>query len=299
MELKLVHTSTKDDLRLAGLLYTGEVKSTCAAIYIHGFTSDFFSFPFPLKIASDLSRSGVATVVAQTRGTGLHMEFLRTSMLESTYIGSYHEIIEEAYLDIDAWIEALQKQGYNEFVLVGHSYGTHKVVRYLYEGTYQASVKKLVLLGPFDKNAYVQKKSGDAWPQQVIEAEKKIADGKGKEIIPNTFDDYPMTMNTFHSWYKPGKLNEIWDFYRMDTYDFPVWKELSLPIQVITGTDDEAFDFPEFYSKEAVYEKMRELFSSGEVVVLTGSGHCFVGYEDEVAAKITTFVQSYSQQPQQ
>ena len=46
----------------------------------------------------------------------------------------------------------LQKiQGYSEFILAGHSLGTIKSVRYLFEGEYADTIRSLILLAPFDK----------------------------------------------------------------------------------------------------------------------------------------------------
>lgn len=289
----LIHTTTSDDLQLSALQY-GDIQgdNQRAVIYVHGFTGDFYTWPFSSEMGKSIAEKGGMLLAIQTRGTGLYTEFLKTSRLEEKYIGSYYEILEEAYLDIDAWILWLQSQGIKEVVLAGHSLGTLKVTRYLFEGTYTQLVKKISLLGPFDKNAYVEQKSGEKWHEHVNYALKMMEEGKGQEIIPSTFDDFPMTYQTFYSWYRPSELNEMWDFYRMNSYDFPLWKKVSLPVQIITSADDESLDYPQFYKKDQAYDCMKKHIAGVEIVVSPSGGHCFLGQDTFVAKKFCQFVNS-------
>jgi pimeloyl-ACP methyl ester carboxylesterase len=287
----LQQTFTSDGLQLSALRY-GEIQgqNQRAVIYVHGFTSDFYSWPFVSEMGKAIASEGGVFLAIQTRGTGLYTELIDSTRTISKYIGSYYEILEEAYLDIDAWILWLQSQGITEIVLAGHSLGTLKVTRYLFEGTYTQLVKKISLLGPFDKNAYVEQKSGEKWHEHVSHALKMTEEGKGQEIIPPTYDDFPMTYQTFYSWYRPSDFNEMWDFYRMDTYDFPLWKKVSLPVQIITSADDESLDYPQFYAKNQAYECMEKHITGVELVVPPSGGHCFLGQETFVAEKFRQFV---------
>lgn len=291
VNVNLVQTTTADDLYLSALQY-GELKGEVqrAVVYVHGFTSDFYTWPFVSEMGKEIASKGGVFLAIQTRGTGLYTELIDSTRKISKYIGSYYEILEEAYLDIDAWILWLKEQGVTDIVLAGHSLGTLKVTRYLFEGTYKQDVKKLSLLGPFDKNAYVEKKSGVKWHEQVNHALKMIEEGKGLEIIPPTYDDFPMTYQTFYSWYRPGELNEMWDFYRMESYDFPLWKKVSLPVQVITSADDESLDYPEYYKREQAYDCIKKHIPGVDLVVPPTGGHCFLGQEKHVAAEFCRFV---------
>lgn len=286
----LVQTTTADDLVLTGLLNRPGVKNDIC-LYIHGFISDFFSHTFVKKLAEASVSKGIAFLAGQTRGTGMHTEILKSNHLDSKYIGSYYELLEEAYLDIDAWISYLKGLGYSKFILIGHSLGTHKVVRYLFEGTYKADIIKLSLLGPFDKNAYVEKKSEGKWHEYVEAAKALVESGEGLKQIPDTYDDFPMTFQTFYSWYKPSELNEMWDFYRHKDYSFPIWDKVKVPVQIVTGSKDESLEYPEFFTREEAYEKMKEKITDLDLQIVEGSGHCFVGYEDEIARIIGDFLE--------
>jgi len=130
MNYDLIQAKTEDDIFLNGLYVPGDTTRT-ACIFIHGFTADFYSHAFYHSIADTLRAQSNALILAQTRGTGLQTEFLKPDG-EGVFIGSYYEKLEEAHLDITAFIDYLYKQGYSDIALAGHSLGTLKAARYLF-----------------------------------------------------------------------------------------------------------------------------------------------------------------------
>src|SRR5689334_141118 len=143
----LVQTTTKDNLILSGLYSFGD-KNKEAIIFIHGFGTDFYTHKFPQEIGDALNSNQNAYVLAQNRGTGLFTEFVSGDRSKGIYLGSYYEKIDDAHLDISAWINYLKAEGYTKFILMGHSLGTIKSVRYLYEGDFANEISRLILLAP-------------------------------------------------------------------------------------------------------------------------------------------------------
>lgn len=284
----LVQVFTGDDLQLTGLLKSGDKKKT-AYVFIHGFTGDFYSNAFYHSIAEKLAGQGNAIVLCQTRGTGLNTEFLKRNGKE-VYIGSYSERIEDAHLDISAFIESLMKEGYQEIALIGYSLGTIKVVRYLFEGHFKKIISKVVLLAPFDKNAFLERKSPGKWKEFVSKAEQMVADGRGTDVVPvPEYEDYPMTYECYVSWYNQTDLSRMWDFYDKK-YDFPIMKKITVPVKVILGSKDEFVNYPEFdVSPKRVLEIMRKNVGRCETVLVEGADHCYVGFEDRVAEEVAKF----------
>lgn len=280
-QLNLVTTVTEDKLILHGLYHEAD-KSKPAVIYIHGFETTFYAHKFVHKIAEKFDSNETPYILAENRGTGIITEFINTDGV-GKYYGSFREKLEEAHLDISAWIEFLQQEGYEKIILMGHSLGTIKSVRYLFEGKYANMIQSLILLAPFDKNAYLEVKNKDEWKKHVEIAKEKIDNGQGLGSIPDTFDDYPMSFITFYSWYKPGDLSEMFDFYRKD-YDFPVLNKIDIPVKVIFGGKDVFAFFPEEFNQDA--RDIKQIFERNikncEVTVLPESGHVFRGFEDEV-----------------
>lgn len=278
--LNLVTTVTEDKLILHGLYHEAD-KSKPAVIYIHGFETTFYAHKFVHKIAEKFNQSNTTYLLAENRGTGIITEFINTDGV-GKYYGSFRERLEEAHLDISAWIEFLKNEGYEQIILMGHSLGTIKVIRYLSEGKYADSVKGLILLSPFDKNAYVEVKTKGEWKKHVEIAKEKIDNGQGLESIPDTFDDYPVSFITYYSWYKSGDLSEIFDFYSKD-YDFPVLNKINIPVTAVLGGKDNFLFFSQF-NKDAF--EIKDILESNipncTATVLPDAGHVFRGFEEVV-----------------
>ncbi len=288
MTYDLIQVFTEDNLKLTGLA-TKEAKDKTAYIFIHGFEADFYSHNFYHALVEKLSSQDNVCILAQHRGTGSHTEFVKKDGT-GEHIGSFYEKIEDAHLDISAYVEYLLNSGYQKIGLIGHSLGTIKSVRYLFEGKYKDKIESLILLAPFDKNAYIQRKSQDKWKEYLKIAEKKISEGKGGQIVPlPEYEDYPITYNTFVSWYNQTDLSCMWDFYRKD-YTFPVLKQTNIPVLAILGSEDDFMIFPEFgVSPESALNKIKEVVKDSETVLLQGSGHTFFGFEDQLATAIASF----------
>lgn len=284
-----IQVTTKDQFKLNGLYKVGD-KTKPAVIMIHGFTSDFYSHKFYHSISQKLEAQGNAVILAQTRGTGIVTEFLKTDG-SGEHVGSYYEKIEEGHLDITAFIKFLFDEGYSEIILTGHSLGTIKSVRYLFEGEYKDKIKKLILLAPFDKNAFMEVKAPNKWYEFVEIAKQKIEDGKEKEFVPvPEYEDFAMSYQTFYSWYIQDDLSCMWDFYRRD-YDFPTMKKINIPTKVIIGSKDEYLSYAGFgTTTESCMEIIKKNIKDCETVIIEGSEHCYGGFEDQVADEVANFV---------
>lgn len=240
----LIRVTTQDQIHLHGLYKAGDT-SKSAVILIHGFTSDFYSNDFYHTIASSINKSGHAVILAQTRGTGLHTEFVKSDQSE-VYIGSFYEKIEDAHYDISAFIEFLKQAGYTSITLSGHSLGTIKSVRYLFEGKHKADISKLILLSPFDKNVFMHMKGEANWEKYLKIAEDKITSGHGTDLVPvPEFEDYPLTYETFVSWYNHTPLSCIWDFYKQP-FKSEILSQIDIPVRVILGEKDEFTNYPQY-----------------------------------------------------
>jgi predicted alpha/beta-fold hydrolase len=285
----LVQVVTSDKLNLSGLYQPGD-KNKTAVIAIHGFNGDFYSHTFYHDIADQLKKQGNALVLAQTRGTGIRTEFIKTDR-SAKYIGSNYERIEDAHIDITAFMQFLQAEGYTDIALLGHSLGTIKIVRYLSEGELADMVSKLVLLAPFDKNAFLEDKASNRRDEFVSIAKAKIDAGQGEEIVPvPEFEDFPVSYTTFHSWYHSSELSNMWDFYRAD-YDFPIMRGIQVPVKALLGSEDHFVTFPKFNEDAAsALACIKANIPDVETVLLKGTGHAFQGQEKIVAKEVAEFL---------
>lgn len=289
---QLVKVTTADNLQLSGLYQDGSVEKT-AYILIHGFTADFYSHPFYHTIAAKLKIAHSALILAQNRGTGLHTEFIMPNG-EGKYLGSFYEKIEEAHLDISAFIKLLLEEGYTKIGLIGHSLGTIKVVRYLFEGEYKNNISELILLAPFDKNAFMERKAPGQRNKFLSSAKDMIDSGHGRDIVPvPEYEDYPMTYENYVSWYEDNDLSNMWDFYRKG-YGFPILQKIDIPVKVIIGENDEFTTYPEFDETPAkILEIMKKHLNKCQTFLVEDSNHTYFGHEDEVADLVMENSENY------
>jgi pimeloyl-ACP methyl ester carboxylesterase len=281
---------TRDGLRLAGNYLEGDRHKT-AVLFIHGFTTDFYTMPFYHVAAERLRQANTAILFAQTRGTGVVTEIIKEDF-SNIFLGSYYERLEEAHIDITAHIEFLLSEGYQKITLMGHSLGTLKVTRYLFEGEHKGIIEKLILLSPFDKDAYMLRKLGEQKFRECVKvAEQKVAEGRGREIVPvPEFEDYAMSYQTYVSWYTQSELNSLWDFYRKEN-EFLLLQQINIPVKVIIGGEDDFLHFPEFeVTIDSALAKMKQHIQHCEVVVLPGCEHIFTGFEDQLAEEVVQFL---------
>jgi predicted alpha/beta-fold hydrolase len=110
MKNKLLHVTTSDGLYLHGYYAPSEDKKT-AILYIHGFEGNFYQNTFVHVLACELEEKGIGFLTGNTRGCGKDTDFCTTDGLYKR-IGSRYEVLEEAHLDITAWLTFLSREGY-------------------------------------------------------------------------------------------------------------------------------------------------------------------------------------------
>lgn len=104
---------------------------------------------------------------------------------EKILAGSAYECIKDSIFDIDGAIIHLQKLGYKNFYLIGHSTGANKVVIYNYYKP-DNKVKKYLLLAGGDDTGYHYSFLGESkYKNALLISKKKIAEGKGQKKNAN------------------------------------------------------------------------------------------------------------------
>lgn len=286
----LVSTVTKDNLYLHGLLIEGD-KEKPAIIHIHGFQGDFFTNEFVMSIAREFKKNNVTFLTVQTRGTGIESELYTTTPSKGKVIGSSFELLEEAYIDIDAWIEFIQKKGYKNIVLEGHSLGTMKIVRYLFEGNNKEDIKKLILLAPFDIIQLAKQSTKGKWEEYLKIAEQKVEEGKGIEIIPNEFLDAKMSYQTYVSHHKKTDFEYMFAFHDK-SYKFPILNQIKIPVKVIVGKNDPYFHPSNLKNPEEAINILSKNIKSFEYKLVENAGHIYTNQEEFVADEVFKFINS-------
>lgn len=282
----LVQTTTTDNIRLHGLLVPGDI-SKPAVLHIHGFEGDFFTNGFINPEAKALHNDNITFLTVQTRGMASDYLFHTTDDKWKRY-GAHFEKHEEAYLDIDAWINFLKKQGYKKIILQGHSLGTVKIIRYLFEGSYPEVITKLILLAPFD-NIYMAESFTDKWKGQVKEAKQKVKDGKGEERTPKDWWDINISYQSYVSWLDDNDYTHMFNFHDK-SYSFPLLNKIQIPVKVIVGTKDEFLHTSNPEHPEEAMEILKKNIKQFSYRLIEGAKHSYAGYEAEVVKEIMNFI---------
>jgi pimeloyl-ACP methyl ester carboxylesterase len=283
---KLLQVATSDGLYLHGY-YVPSVDKKVAVLHIHGFEGNFYENNFVHVLADELEKARIGFLTVNTRGNGRDTDF-NTVNGECRRIGARYELLEDAHIDISSWLKFLVSEGYKEIILQGHSLGTMKVVRYLFEGELKNKVNRLILLSPFDKKGFmvVQKKNTE---KLLEEAKKMVDNGKGDELITPEFGEGTTSYKTFISWYKQDDLGKMFEFCS-PKYDFPILKQIEIPTKIIVGSIDEYFYPTNPEHPEEAMEMLIKNIPNSKGKIIEGAVHSFKPYEDVMAREVKSFI---------
>jgi len=178
IQTQLCTFKTADNERLHGLLFTPpQDQSDLALLFVHGVAMNFYLPPLAL-FGEALAKRRYHCFVINTRG---HDWISRAGNL-SKFGGSAYENIEECIPDLDAALDWLRRQGYQRFILIGHSLGAIKSI------IYQSTRQRPDVIGIVSCSAPRQFHSERAARQPgfhelFARAESMVAEGKGEEVL--------------------------------------------------------------------------------------------------------------------
>ncbi|HVX93100.1 MAG TPA: alpha/beta hydrolase [Candidatus Dojkabacteria bacterium] len=284
---KLVQTSTSDGLILHGY-YVPSKDKRIAVLQVHGLAGNFYEDTFTHIFAQEFEEQSIGYLTANNRGNGKDMDFNKVNG-DSVRIGSQYELLEEAHLDITAWLKILIDEGYKEIVLMGHSAGSVKAVRYLFEGELKDKITKLILLSPIDVLGFRLAKGRIDIDGFLKQAQMKVDEGKGNELITSEFDHDTLSYKTFISWYRRDDLGRMFDFFDKD-YDFQILKHINIPTKILVGSNDEYFHPSNPSHPQEAMDILLKNISNSKGKTIEGAAHSFKPYENVMVKAVSSFV---------
>lgn len=283
----IARVATADGLYLHGFFQPGDPKKL-AVLFIHGFEGNFYQDHFANVCGAALRQHDITWLPINTRGNGKDTD-INTVDGSSKTIGARFELLEEAYLDIDAWVELLVQAGYQRIALMGHSLGCFKVVRYMAEGRLKQHIERLVLLSPFDSKSALELYAHQQVEQLLQRAKSMVAAGKGREVITTEFDTIQISYQSFISWYEQHEFNRCFEF-SSASYDFPALKRIAIPTKIIVGSQDEYFHQSNPTHPQEAMDLMLRVIPHSEGLIIPGAVHSFHPHEDKLAEEVVQFV---------
>ena len=255
MSNKLVQVCTSDGLYLHGYHNESSDKKT-VLLHIHGFEGNFYENNFIHVLSKELEKNDIGFLSVNTRGNGKITDF-NTKDGNLITIGSWNELLEEAHLDISAWIEFLISKNYENIILSGYSLGTFKVVRYLFEGKYTDKIKKLILLAPFDI--------------KIDEDCKQISE------------------KTYESWVNDTDFSKMFNF-SDKSYSFPILNKIEIPVKTIVGSKDNCFCLSNPNHPQEILNILLKNIKNSEGVVIQDAEHSYEPYPEKMAEEVIQFI---------
>ena len=280
---ELVRVWTEDALQLQGLYCgPGGNSGLPAVLHIHGASSNFYRSQFLDRLADELTALGFPFLTGNTRGHDIINNTYTRDAKASRHKGVAFEEFEDCLLDITAWLQFLEDRGSAGMVLLGHSFGSHKVAFYQAE-TSDNRVKGLILMSPADQGFWAQA-LGAQMEHTLAWAKEKVASGQADALLDAGLAPYPMSAGTIHSLFVEGKP-DIFKFGRPEE-QWEVVSALSCPILAMMGT---VAEFIKPTPREALDLLRAKAMASSrcDTVVLQGAPHNYRGFEPQVTQAIS------------
>ncbi len=190
MIVDLVHTTTRDGIRLDGALHTAlKSPSNCtvdALACLHGVASNFYGSTLFERVTPTLLEQGVSMLWANTRGhDAVHTA---RSAMGSRRQGAAYESVDDCRLDIAAWLDYLDRRGFQRVGILGHSLGAIKAV---YSEAHQPHQKTTcVIAASPPRLSYDCFRTGPdrgTFLESFSLAERRVQEGRGGELIEARF----------------------------------------------------------------------------------------------------------------
>lgn len=283
-----VRFKTKDGLTLPGLLFY-PAKTKKAAIYLHGFGGSAF-YLHDLTLEDEFNKNNIALLRFNNRGAELikRLTVEKDGKEESKYFGAAFEKIKECIEDIDGAVSFLEKKGYKEFYLIGHSTGANKICVYNYYKPQNKIAKYILLAGGDDTGIFYNQLGKEKFHKLLKESKEKVRNGAGENIICELLPGELFSYQSFIDIADPDGDYNTFPFYevinnkKLSTLPlFRHFKSIKKPTLIVYGELDE-------YAGDAkrVIEILKKYQPEFAYKIIPGADHRFRDKKKELAGVI-------------
>ncbi|VVB81047.1 Uncharacterised protein [uncultured archaeon] len=201
-------------------------------------------------------------------------------------IGTSFENFKDCIFDIDGALKMLQKRGYRNFILSGHSTGCQKITYYQMRKN-KKSIKAIILLGPADDLNYQIKLLGKRKYNETLQVSRRLVrSGRGKELMPPEYEPSYFSAKRYYELYRPGSLEgNIYNF----SSPMKLLSKIKIPVLSLFGSREEYA----VLSPRRMLNILSRKFShaSCKEVLVKDADHCFCLHEDEVEEAAAKWLQ--------
>ncbi|MDO8627850.1 MAG: DUF1749 domain-containing protein [Candidatus Diapherotrites archaeon] len=283
---ELFNFFAKDGLDLEGFLFHPKKPTKTAWIHVHGMTDFFSGERFLDRVRNVALKNNMAFLTFDNRGMGNISVFKKVEKNRTRYVhmGTSLEKFEHCLYDIGAAIKTLKEEGFENFVLSGHSTGCQKTAYYL--SKYKKSqVDALILLSPVDDLTFDKMVLGRKFKPALKLAEKLVNSGRGHEIMPYKYSSEYWSAQRFYNLYKEGSIEgNLFNY----TKPLNVLKKINQPILSILASGEEYIVEPAIDMIKKIDDVTLNPLSKG--IAIDGGDHCFVGIEKEMESVLNNWI---------
>lgn len=180
----LEHATTSDGVILHGFL-TDSVDADRVWVFVHGVNSNFYSSGLLLDLAGRFAREDEAVLLINTRG---HDILSFNSGPAPMRTGSQVENLLSSQLDLDAWFQLVNRKGFEQIMLLGHSLGAIKSILWSVKGI--GALQGLVAVSPPRMNTNLLTSDvnrGQVFLEHLNDAKQKCLAGEADYVMKVRF----------------------------------------------------------------------------------------------------------------
>ena len=292
MKIEKVYFNSIDNLNLIGLLHTPKKKTETVLISVHGITSNCLKRRDDV-LAQKCTELGIAYFCFNNRGHEIICNYGRIEDNDMHFYGSGAENIYDSYFDIKGAMLEMQKRGYKDIILQGHSMGCTKVV-YTYneflnnnETTMLDAITGIVLLSMVDIPTALKQVLGKDYKKIISYFELLKKRGKGDKLVVLDASTPPVRPNTILQYAEDNKKIDFAKFGDNRT-TFRELNNIKVPLFMRWGNINELI----FQGADELTQKLNEKIKNEnkDISYIAGANHNYTGKEEELGDQIVEFI---------
>ena len=292
MKIEKVYFNSIDNLNLIGLLHTPKKKTETVLISVHGITSNCLKRRDDV-LAQKCTELGIAYFCFNNRGHEIICNYGRIEDNDMHFYGSGAENIYDSYFDIKGAMLEMQKRGYKNIILQGHSMGCTKVV-YTYneflnnnETTMLDAITGIVLLSMVDIPTALKQVLGKDYKKIISYFELLKKRGKGDKLVVLDASTPPVRPNTILQYAEDNKKIDFAKFGDNRT-TFRELNNIKVPLFMRWGNINELI----FQGADELTQKLNEKIKNEnkDISYIAGANHNYTGKEEELGEQIVEFI---------
>lgn len=291
IETEVLDVTSADGQTVAGVLYTpGSNPQADRPIFVilHGWTNDIMrSVPHWLGVR--LAQAGYPAIAIQHRGSGFR--------------GIVRQPLEAITPDLQAWMDEIERRGFNSIIGVGHGAGSLWWSHYLSE-VGDTRPDALIYLSPMPDMPQMARDGmgNDLYARAVLDAQEAVNNGQGDSFLV----DYPFPRAGYpddprQPMFLPPPGSAFTYYYAEPFLSY--WgpgssaqhtrliSEIDLPVLALGGSRDPSMQNAFLLSfTEAAAGDAKYIFYGGP----SGASYSFEGFEERVTGDILSWVNGLS-----